>query len=453
MNNLALMRKVLTVWLLTISMFVFAAASAYAAATPTISSASINYSTNQITIKGSGFPTSKPSVVFNGTTLTVVGTPTSTSITATLPTGVAQGTYTLTVSTSAVFDVTYGAVGPQGPQGATGATGPAGPRGAIGLTGATGATGPAGPQGAIGLTGATGATGATGLQGPAGPQGATGPTGPMPQYANVIVVAQSGGNFNSISAALASISNASISNPYIISVMPGIYQDQFTTMAYVSITGSGKEVTKVTSSIDSQGTIAIGSNNSPIEGLTIENTSPGTAVAVFSTGSYNAIIRDCSLSAINGSLVIGLAAGVGVLSIENSTIQAIGQGDTYGIWTRVYGASQPGSLITNSSIYAQGGNNSLGAQVDNGLPINIMNSSITEVSTGGAVYVSHYALYAENSTIGFMNSIVSGDNALLCQGTITAANTQIIGWATSSNSGVVRLVNCFDGNFNPIPNQ
>ncbi|MGD0885739.1 MAG: hypothetical protein ABSA46_12890 [Thermodesulfovibrionales bacterium] len=176
------MRKLLTVWLLIISMFVLAAASAYAASTPTISSASINYSTNQITIKGSAFPTSKPSVVFNGTTLTVVGTPTATSITATLPSGVAQGTYTLTVSTSAAFDVTYGAVGPQGPQGATGATGPAGPQGI---------QGPAGPQGPIGLTGQQGPQG---LQGPIGATGATGSVGPIgpPGVANGITQAVHG---------------------------------------------------------------------------------------------------------------------------------------------------------------------------------------------------------------------------------------------------------------------
>ena len=104
------------------------------------------------------------------------------------------GTYQLVVTNSEglfwLFDVTYGAVGPQGPMGfqgpqgpagATGNTGPAGPAGPAGATGATGATGPAGPAGAIGPTGPAGAigpAGPAGAIGPAGPAGAIGPAGP-----------------------------------------------------------------------------------------------------------------------------------------------------------------------------------------------------------------------------------------------------------------------------------
>ena len=81
-------------------------------------------------------------------------------IVATLPSGLAPGTFDLTVTNSSgnsvVFDLTYGAIGPQGPAGAAGPTGAQGPAGPIGATG---------PQGARGLTGAPGAPGPAGANG------------------------------------------------------------------------------------------------------------------------------------------------------------------------------------------------------------------------------------------------------------------------------------------------
>ena len=157
-----------------VAWLICAAAIAHAQ-TPTVVSATINYTSGQITITGTSLTvTGAPVVKLDSTTLTLVSS-SSTQIVAKLPAGLAAGTYRMTVSngsgTVGVFDVSNGAVGPQGPagpagpQGATGGTGPAGPQGAAGATGAAGPQGPAGPQGA---------TGATGPQGPAGPQGPSG---------------------------------------------------------------------------------------------------------------------------------------------------------------------------------------------------------------------------------------------------------------------------------------
>jgi hypothetical protein len=149
----------------TAALFLLILAPLFAvAATPVVNSGTINYSTNQITLTGSGFQPNKakPTIAFNGSALTV-STFSNIQVTATLPTGLTPGTFNLTVTNSqgnsVDFNMTYGATGPQGPAGPAGPTGPQGPAGLAGATGATGATGPRGLTGAPGAPGPAGANG------------------------------------------------------------------------------------------------------------------------------------------------------------------------------------------------------------------------------------------------------------------------------------------------------
>jgi collagen triple helix repeat protein/IPT/TIG domain-containing protein len=149
----------------TKALFLFLLTPLFAvAATPVVNSGTINYSTNQITLIGSGFEPAKakPTVAFNGSALTVA-TFSNTQVTATLPTGLTPGTFDLTVTNSqgnsVTFDMTYGATGPQGPAGPAGPTGAQGPAGLAGATGATGASGPRGLTGAPGAPGPAGSNG------------------------------------------------------------------------------------------------------------------------------------------------------------------------------------------------------------------------------------------------------------------------------------------------------
>ena len=165
---------------------------------PVIISAAPNYTTNppQLIITGANFGTVTPGITINGLSAPIV-TFTEAQVVVQIPAPVytVPGTYYLSLTvdqsiTTATFDITLGAVGPQGSAGPIGPIGPAGATGAvgtIGLTGAKGATGAAGATGAIGNAGPVGLTGVAGATGPAGPTGltgvagATGPAGPTGQ--------------------------------------------------------------------------------------------------------------------------------------------------------------------------------------------------------------------------------------------------------------------------------
>jgi hypothetical protein len=141
----------------------FAPLLAVAASTvPIVQSGTINYLTNVITLSGSNFEPGKtgPAVLFNGAALTVTSF-SNTQVVATLPSGLAPGTFDLTLTNSSgnsvVFDMNYGAIGPQGP------AGPPGPTGSQGPIGPLGATGPQGPRGITGAPGAPGPAGANGI--------------------------------------------------------------------------------------------------------------------------------------------------------------------------------------------------------------------------------------------------------------------------------------------------
>ncbi len=125
--------------------------AAYAATAPVIISAVANFQTNQLTITGSSFGTTAPTVRLDGSTLQVVSN-NATTVVASLVSGTNPGAYLLTLTNATTglrgsFDVTLGTTGPQAPQGPQGAPGVPGLQGPPGLQGAQGPVGPQGPPG------------------------------------------------------------------------------------------------------------------------------------------------------------------------------------------------------------------------------------------------------------------------------------------------------------------
>jgi Pectinesterase len=180
-------------------------------------------------------------------------------------------------------------------------------------------------------------------------------------YKNVLVVAKSGGHYNTISAALTSISDNSTTNRYLIWVAPGTYTEVVTMKDYVDIEGAGELQTKITftSTGGSSGTVN-GAPNTELRFLTVEN----TGGAQYAIALYNpSRVLHVTVAATGGFsstyAVNNYYASPTLTSVNLSATQAGMVNGTY-----AYGVYSFGSNLTlvDSMISANGGYFATGAQ-------------------------------------------------------------------------------------------
>ncbi len=209
-------------------------------------------------------------------------------------------------------------------------------------------------------------------------------------YQNVIIVAQSGGDYTSIQAALDSIIDASASNRYLIYVAPGVYTEQVTMKQYVDIEGAGELTTKITfTGIFFSGTV-VGANDAELRFLTVEN----TGGADEATAIYNSSASP-RLTHVTASASGGTTSNYSVSNYNSSptmtdvTASASGgTSDNYGVINIV---SSP--AMTNVSASASGGPNNYGVSNSSSSPTM---TNVTASASGGTG--SNYGVYNSNSS-------------------------------------------------------
>jgi pectin methylesterase-like acyl-CoA thioesterase len=137
-------------------------------------------------------------------------------------------------------------------------------------------------------------------------------------YANVVVVAKSGGDYTSVQAAIDSITDAAADNPYLVGVAPGVYEEQVTMKPYVHLQGAGQETTIITSAASSSGdwpptefTLVLASDTS-LRDLSVGNSGTGDHnVALLATaGMTRTLVADVTAQA-QGSGAVNFAIFLG----------------------------------------------------------------------------------------------------------------------------------------------
>jgi len=242
-------------------------------------------------------------------------------------------------------------------------------------------------------------------------------------YNNVIIVAPSGGDFTSPVNAMNAITDASASNPYLVKIMPGVYtlnDNAFMRIpAYVDIEGSGK------------GTTIINGN-----GILFQYYQPST--------TRNAELRNITITSGYGpglgyGHLIYISGGyLSLFNVDINSISPVMQGLRPPSCVSVLDSS---TVILNNVNCSVSGLSVSGIHMTGTSTLKVLNSSIITSSTApdninwnNVVLVQSYAV----NNIFMVNSL------------LTAGINTVTYNSDVSN---VKIVNCYDGNYNPIPNR
>lgn len=301
-----------------------------------------------------------------------------------------------------------------------------------------------------------------------------------------------GGIYGSIQAAIDSITNASATNPYVVKVMPGVYDLGTASLqmkAYVDVDGSGPENTIITSSIVNVGDCLAGTvqmaNNSSLRHLKAVNTatSGDEAAAIAFTGvkakaeGINVSVGSDSTVGLfrsNGVCVSGSTSSASLNNVSIETHNGQGQSNPImmsyggnltltnsklvgiGIDTMVHGINSGGSdgsignvTVANSTIDATSSRIE-GIFLD-GYNLSVSNSFITMNIGPGNLAEALDFRGATNATVVSTKITSDGTVGYYLEGTIKIANSLLQGGSAGLTG--VKLFNNYDENFNLILNQ
>jgi len=232
-------------------------------------------------------------------------------------------------------------------------------------------------------------------------------------YQNVINVAKSGGDFTTITAALASIGdNASIINHYLIHVAPGIYNEFVEMKQYVDIEGSGELATKITfagSAAADTGTV-VGANDAELRFLTVENTGGAEyAIAIYNEGAEprlahvtaNASGGTDNFGVYNRNLL--LATTMSAPTMTDVTASASGGTASCGVWN-----DNSSPTMTNVTATASGGtSNNFGVKNTGNIGNSITSPVMTNVTATASGGTGNIGVFNEDSSPTMMNVTAS----------------------------------------------
>jgi hypothetical protein len=230
-------------------------------------------------------------------------------------------------------------------------------------------------------------------------------------YRNVVVVAQAGGDYTSIQAALNGITDATATNRYLVKVAPGTYTETVTMKQYVDIEGSGEKTTKITSAAtltQNSGTV-VGASNAELRLLTVENSGGDFyGIAVYNDNASPSLLH-VTVNALNASSI-----NYGVININSSAprmtdMTVLASGATSNNYGVINSSSSP--EMVNVTVAAVGGGSNFG--VSNDASGGTMSGGVITASGGSfAAGVSNYS----SSTTTMMNVTVVASGASSASG-------------------------------------
>ncbi|MBI4837755.1 MAG: hypothetical protein HY806_01090 [Nitrospirae bacterium] len=266
-------------------------------------------------------------------------------------------------------------------------------------------------------------------------------------YNNVIIVAPSGGDFTSPLDAINSITDASAANPYLLKIMPGVYDigsNSVQMKSYVDIEGSGENVTKITGNLNNEYLgIIRGASDAELRFLSVQNTGGGAyATAIFNNGASPKI-----------NFVTAIASGGSIINtaIKNTNgsypfitnVTVIAAGSTYsfirGI-TNEWGGSSTYIVMKNAKV-------TVGSTGGTGIYNYISSTEASNIDitvTGGTGVFNDF-----NSIVKIDHSMITGSSdTIFNRGTAYIGSTRLDG-GLITNYGTLKCVGIYNGSYDP----
>ncbi len=237
--------------------------------------------------------------------------------------------------------------------------------------------------------------------------------------------------------ALADITTASATNPWLLKIEPGVYdlgQGSLTMRPYVDIEGSGELATRITRVGSSSPSVAtvIGADNAELRFLTVENTGGGEgsfAITVYNNGT-SPHITQVTLHAHDGGRSYGVSNNSGSKPLLTGlTITIDGVTDSMGISNVSAGGTIRDSTITAGSgtLYSRG------------------------VHAGGAI--GSYTLEISDSHITGSGLTGTVDAIYRDSGvSVRVRNSLLVGGVTSGSGGTIVCAGLSDQDYKFYPN-
>lgn len=294
--------------------------------------------------------------------------------------------------------------------------------------------------------------------------------------ANIVTVATGGGNFTSLEAAIASLSNPSIINRYLIRVGPGVFGVGASTLFIppgVHIQGSGRDSTIITGDIGTSTLLSAAnavlalSDGSQVSALTVQNTHAASTHS-FGIAAVGIVATDTSTPALFPTRVENVRV----------RLESVATGRHYGLFVRaadiaakdieiyVTGSTERNRgidvTLDSSYLYLEGAsiradNND---NQDSGFSMNLGTAEIHRsviygfgaggLISGGTLRASYTTLQAELAALDIFQAGVTNDyrfvhgrliadgasgDGLLVGGTTTTVVTQTEIWASDNLDG------------------
>lgn len=263
---------------------------------------------------------------------------------------------------------------------------------------------------------------------------------------NVVTVAKKNGDFTDPVAAINSITDAAVDNPYLIVIAPGVYTltEQLVMKNNVSITGSGEDVTILTGTISSQyaenAAIIKLAGYVSLSNLSVQNTGNANSVkiGIYSYFNYRTTkMQNISIRvSANGTDHYGVYLQNSNVILDSVTINASGASiSNIGIQSSTVSSSgwyvTEHPLLVNTTILATGGQLSYALE------------SLQTAFDGEA----HDEPIIRRSTLEGGSAAISSDHFF------TVSQSTLIGGVSGDNPNVIKCVACDDGLGNVLNNN